>query len=277
MTSGKLKNLNIRIVSAVAAAALLVATYLFFGLTGIVIASVLMEIVVIKEGLRLIDWHPLSKKFKLSFGVFVYIVFLLMLFVEPYRFQILVMALTLGLALSIQLRVGDSLTTIQNIQGRALLALVYLTVFPALLIDLLFKYNGLFWFGSLMVMVFAGDIGAYAFGITMGKRHVLPLISPKKTWAGAVGGFFSTVVSAGILHQSAQLQIPLLAWLAMASLISVVAQSGDFFESLLKRVADVKDSGRIMPGHGGILDRIDGLLFAAPVMSVALTLFDRWI
>jgi phosphatidate cytidylyltransferase len=75
----------------------------------------------------------------------------------------------------------------------------------------------------------------------------------------------------------AALSIPLPAWLVMASLVSFVAQSGDFFESLLKRVAEVKDSGRIMPGHGGILDRIDGLLFAAPVMSVALSYFDQWI
>lgn len=277
MASAKLKNLGVRTVSALSAVGILGAIYLFFELTGLVIVAMLLEIIVIKEGINLIDWKPLSNKFKFYFGIATYILFLLILFIEPYRFHIFVSAITLGLALSIQLKVGDSLQLLQNLQGRALMILVYLTLFPALLVDLLFKYHGSLWFLSLMVMVFAGDIGAYALGITMGKRHVLPLISPKKTWAGALGGFLATVISALVIHHLADLKIPLLGWLTMASVISVVAQSGDFFESLLKRVRDVKDSGRIMPGHGGILDRIDGLLFAAPIMSVALTFFDRWI
>ncbi len=277
MASAKLKNLGVRTVSALSAVGILAAIYLFFELTGLVVLAMILEVVVIKEGLNLINWKPLSNRFKLYFGIATYILFLLILFIEPYRFHILVSAITMGLALSIQLKVGDSLQTLQNIQSRALMILLYVTLFPALLIDLLFKYQGSLWFLSLLVMVFAGDIGAYAFGITMGKRHVLPLISPKKTWAGALGGFLATVLSAVIIHKIAGLRIPMFGWLTMASLVSVVAQSGDFFESLLKRVADVKDSGTIMPGHGGILDRIDGLLFAAPIMSVALTFFDRWI
>lgn len=240
-------------------------------------ACLFLEMIVIKEGLNLINWSPLSKSFKILFGVFIYGLFLMILFVEPYRFHILLFALTIGLALSIQLRSGESLETLQNLQGRALLATIYLAVFPALLIDLLFKYQGGLWFLSLLLMVFAGDVGAYAFGMTMGKRHVLPAISPKKTWEGAIGGFLATLICAFVIHLNSNIGIPMPAWLAMASLISVVAQSGDFFESLLKRVANVKDSGAIMPGHGGILDRIDGLLFAAPIMSIAISLFDRWI
>lgn len=277
MTSEKLKNLAIRSVSALSAVGILVATYLFFGITGIVIMALLLQILVIKEGLNLMDWAPLGKTFKALFGIAIYGLFLLILFIEPYRFHILVLAITIGLALSIQLRVGDSLETLQKIQGKALLAVLYLTLFPALLIDLLFKYQGGLWFLSLMIMVFAGDIGAYAFGITMGKHHVLRLISPKKTWEGALGGFVATVASAALIHWFADVKIPLLGWMAMAAVISLVAQSGDFFESLLKRVVNVKDSGTIMPGHGGVLDRIDGLLFAAPIMSVAISFFDRWI
>lgn len=277
MTSEKMMNLAVRVVSALAAVGILVASYLFFGISGIVVICVLLEALVIKEGLNLINWAPLSKTFKVLFGVFIYGLFLMILFVEPYRFQILLLALTVGLALSIQLRSGESLETLQNLQGRALLVTIYLAVFPALLIDLLFKYQGGLWFLSLLLMVFAGDVGAYGFGMTMGKRHVLPSISPKKTWEGAIGGFLATVLCAYVIHQLSELNIPLAAWLAMASVISVVAQSGDFFESLLKRVANVKDSGTIMPGHGGILDRIDGLLFAAPIMSIAISFFDRWI
>jgi phosphatidate cytidylyltransferase len=272
-----MKNLAVRVVSALSAVGILIATFLFFGISGIVIACLLLQILVIREGLNLINWSPLSKDFKHYLGVFIYGLFLMILFVEPYRFHILILALTVGLALSVQWRAGESLETLQNLQGRALLVTVYLAVFPALLIDLLFKYQGGLWFLSLLMMVFAGDVGAYAFGVTMGKRHVLPTISPKKTWEGAIGGFLSTLLCAFVIHQSSSIGIPLAAWLAMASLISVVAQSGDFFESLLKRVANVKDSGAIMPGHGGVLDRIDGLLFAAPIMSIAISLFDRWI
>lgn len=277
MTPEQRKNLVIRSVSALAALGILVSVYLIFEKVGVAVLAILLEIIVIKEGVNLVDWTPLSRVFKLAIGLSIYILFLLILFLEPYRFHILMGAITLGLALSIQIKSGDSLERLQSIQSKALMLSIYLALFPALLIDLLFKYQGSLWFVSLMAMVFAGDIGAYAFGITMGKRHVLPLISPKKTWAGAVGGFIATVLTAYTIHQVAELKIPLFGWLFMSAIISFVAQSGDFFESLLKRVANVKDSGTIMPGHGGILDRIDGLIFAAPIMSIAISYFDRWI
>jgi phosphatidate cytidylyltransferase len=224
------------------------------------------------------DWASTNRKSKFFYGIFFYIIFLLILFGEPYRLQILIFAIIFCLSLSIHLKVQDfSLKTLQNTQGGLLVGMIYLSFFPALLVDILFKYQGAVWFLSLLVMVFAGDIGAYSFGITMGKRHVLPQISPKKTWEGAIGGFLATLLSAVVLHQVLSLKIPMLGWLFMAGLISISAQTGDFFESLLKRVINVKDSGKIMPGHGGLLDRIDGLLFAAPIMSVSLNFFDRWI
>jgi phosphatidate cytidylyltransferase len=277
MTSERLKNLGIRTGSALAAVGILISTYLFLELTGIIMLGLALEGLIIKEGVNLIDWSPFGKRFKVCFGLFLYTLFLVILFNEAYRFEILMLAITIGLALSINLKVGESLQVLQNIQSRALTATLYLTLFPALLLDLLFKYQGALWFLSLLIMVFAGDVGAYAFGITLGKRPMLPSISPKKTWEGAIGGFSATVLSAYIIHQVAVLKIPLFGWLAMAALISVVAQSGDFFESLLKRISNVKDSGTLMPGHGGILDRIDGLLFAAPIMSIGLSYFDRWI
>lgn len=277
MVSPRIKNLNVRIISALVVVGILAATYLFFDLSGIVVLTMILEVFVIREGLRLISWAPLSFKFKIVFGLIIYLLFTLILFIEPYRFHILVGAVTLGLAFSIQLKSGNDIKNLQHLQTSALLAFIYLALFPALLIDLLFKYQGLLWFLSLLIMVFAGDIGAYAFGITLGKHHVLPLISPKKTWEGAFGGFLATILSALSIHMVVGLKIPLFGWLFMSAIISIVAQSGDFFESLLKRIADVKDSGTMMPGHGGILDRIDGLLFAAPIMSIALTFFDHWI
>jgi len=274
----KYKNLGVRTLSALVAVSLMGLTYLFFELAGIIILAMILEVLVIKEGLNLMDWAATNKLNKWIYGIFFYLIFLLILFGEPYRLQVLIFAIVFCLSISIHLKVQDfSLKSLQNAQGGLLIGMIYLALFPALLVDILFKYQGALWFLCLLVMVFSGDIGAYSFGITIGKRHVLPQISPKKTWEGAIGGFLATLVSALILHQMFKLKIPIFGWLIMAGLISISAQTGDFFESLLKRVINVKDSGKIMPGHGGLLDRIDGLLFAAPIMSVSLSYFDKWI
>ena len=278
MKAERTKNLLVRTVSALIAVGILTVVYLLFELAGIVILAMLLEAIIINEGLNLMEWTVSNSKVKFLLGIFFYLLFLLLLFGEPYRLQTLTLAIIFCLACSIHFKFSDlSLKVLQNAQGGLILGIIYLAFFPALLVDLLFKYQGSIWFLSLLVMVFAGDVGAYSFGVTLGRRHVLPMISPKKTWEGAIGGFVATIASAIVLHQIFSLKIPIFGWLAMASLISISAQSGDFFESLLKRVNNVKDSGKIMPGHGGLLDRIDGLLFAAPIMSVSLTFFDRWI
>lgn len=149
----------------------------------------------------------------------------------------------------------------------------FLPVFAAKLLDL---KNGESWFLSLLAIVFAGDIGAYLFGSLIGNRKIFPLLSPKKSLEGSLGGLFFSIVTGFILgfflfkFESNQM------WgMLFLSLVSAVfAQLGDFFESLLKRVADVKDSGQIMPGHGGVLDRIDGVLFAAPVFFLGAALLQ---
>ncbi len=114
----------------------------------------------------------------------------------------------------------------------------------------------------LMLLVWATDIGAYAAGRLIGGPLLLPAVSPKKTWAGLIGG----VISAGAVGLSVALVLalphPLL--LAVGSgALAVVAQAGDLAESWVKRRWNVKDSSAIIPGHGGVLDRVDGLLAAA--------------
>jgi len=123
----------------------------------------------------------------------------------------------------------------------------------------------LFW---LLLLVWATDIGAYAAGRLIGGPLLLPVVSPKKTWAGLVGG----VVSAGLvgLGVGLALSLPHPAWLAVASgVLAVVAQAGDLMESWVKRRWGVKDSSNIIPGHGGLLDRVDGLLAAALAVALA--------
>lgn len=111
------------------------------------------------------------------------------------------------------------------------------------------------------------DTAAYYSGTYFGKTKIWPQVSPKKSWAGSIGGFAGCVaaVTAYGLYLG---EAPLAAWLALGALLNVGAQMGDFFESALKRRLAVKDSGTLLPGHGGLLDRIDSLLLALPCYAL---------
>ncbi len=128
-----------------------------------------------------------------------------------------------------------------------------------------FKYGREFIF-YLLLVVWSGDTGAYYSGKAFGKHRLAPLISPKKTIEGAVGGTVASLLTSCLAKLTF---LPLLGYkdcVLLGLLLAVVAQLGDLCESMLKRGANVKDSGTILPGHGGILDRVDGVLFAAPVL-----------
>jgi phosphatidate cytidylyltransferase len=126
-----------------------------------------------------------------------------------------------------------------------------------------------------VLLTWTTDVGAYAFGRTFGRKKLIPSISPGKTVEGAVGGlglaiFICLLYVRFILMPYAQLGLTIQGAVLFAIVISVAAQTGDLAESLLKREAGVKDSSRIIPGHGGILDRFDSLLFVMPVAFLLL-------
>jgi phosphatidate cytidylyltransferase len=141
------------------------------------------------------------------------------------------------------------------------------------------------WFPVIFTFfaVWAGDIVAMYTGKTIGKHKMSPRISPNKTWEGAIGSVVGSLGACWLLaHFAPRINVavhgskPLVTqnlWFVIvgAILLNIAAQLGDLVESLIKRGANVKDSGTMLPGHGGILDRIDALLFAAPV---ALVLFE---
>ena len=112
----------------------------------------------------------------------------------------------------------------------------------------------------LLTVVWASDIGAYGAGRLFGGPRLAPRISPGKTWSGGVGGLCAAVLAGACFG-------PFPGALLVAALLGVVSQAGDLWESAIKRKFGVKDSGRIIPGHGGVLDRVDGLLAAAPVAA----------
>ena len=126
---------------------------------------------------------------------------------------------------------------------------------------------------GVLALIWVLDIGAYFFGKYLGKRPLFPRISPKKTWMGSIGGALVCILL-GIYFQywsEMQLRSPH-SWLVTALIIAVAGQLGDLVESMFKRHAKVKDSGSLLPGHGGILDRFDGLFFSLPLLFLYFAL-----
>lgn len=115
----------------------------------------------------------------------------------------------------------------------------------------------------------ASDVGAFYAGTFFGKHRMWPRVSPKKSWEGSIGGILAVMVTLTVFTAFADIpamrSVSWWQWSLVGAILSVAAQMGDFFESALKRVQGIKDSSNILPGHGGVLDRVDSLLFVLPV------------
>lgn len=165
----------------------------------------------------------------------------------------------------------------QRERGRLTLGLPYVAVGTIALIELRQGAGaGLGLFCYLLLVIWATDIGAYAAGRTIGGPKLAPRISPKKTWAGLGGAMVSAAIVGGGVAMAVGAARP---WLAagLGAVLAVVGQGGDLFESAVKRRYNVKDSGRLIPGHGGLLDRIDGLIVAAPVLALFHAVLGAWV
>lgn len=143
----------------------------------------------------------------------------------------------------------------------------YIGVPAVALVWMRYEVDGLAVVLWLLIVVWASDVGAYFVGRLLGGPKLAPRISPKKTWAGAFGGLVASVIAGGLaanlLDTSHGSWVP-----AISALISVVTQIGDLFESWIKRRFGVKDTSGLIPGHGGLMDRVDGLLFAAATAAL---------
>jgi phosphatidate cytidylyltransferase len=154
----------------------------------------------------------------------------------------------------------------------AVLGPIYTCIPLALLVLIDIQPLGHMWIFFLLVVVFATDTGAFYTGRTWGKHKLYESVSPKKTWEGTVGGFFTGTVVGVLFAAYTGIHPVNPALFLVTALIGTAGQLGDLVESMLKRNHGVKDSGRLLPGHGGLLDRMDSILGAAPVMYVYLTL-----
>lgn len=124
---------------------------------------------------------------------------------------------------------------------------------------------------AVFVTIWINDTGAYIFGISFGKHRLYERISPKKSWEGFFGGAI-VALGSGYIFSLMIPQISLLNWMVFSEIIVIFGTLGDLTESLIKRTVNVKDSGNIIPGHGGLLDRFDSMLMAAPIIYLYLSL-----
>lgn len=176
--------------------------------------------------------------------------------------------LALGLSLFIiQLFEHDSKQ--EEHLGKSFLALIYIALPLSIATYIGQTDNQLIM--STFILIWVSDTMAYVVGCSIGKHKIFERISPKKSWEGAIGGFVFTVTAAafgGYLFP--KLGFEVWQWCVIGATVGIFAILGDFIESMFKRSADVKDSGNIIPGHGGLLDRLDSFIFTIPWIAIAV-------
>lgn len=161
-----------------------------------------------------------------------------------------------------------------SILGQVMVAL------PFSLLNFIATPDNLHWLFAIFILIWLTDTGAYLVGCTLGKHKLFERISPKKSWEGFFGGCVFAIGASMLLWHIFTTVWPIATdttwweWLIFAIIIIIFGTYGDLSESLLKRTAKIKDSGNILPGHGGILDRFDSLLFCIPVVYIYLEILN---
>lgn len=155
--------------------------------------------------------------------------------------------------------------------GQGLVAFVvgFLVIVPTWVAILLLRLPGAFFLFGLMVAVWLADIGAYFFGKLLGRHKLAPSVSPGKTWEGAIGGGLVVLAyGLAVRHFLALDKFSIWAWVLVLLAVAAISVIGDLFESMLKRQVGLKDSSNALPGHGGVLDRIDSLTSVLPLVAL---------
>jgi phosphatidate cytidylyltransferase len=149
-------------------------------------------------------------------------------------------------------------------------AWIYCVMFPMFMVSIRSMVDGKHWLLFMMLVIWSNDTFAYFAGRFFGRRRLFEMVSPKKTWEGAWGGCLGAFLVAGLYARSYLKQESIWFLSVMILTLSAAGILGDLAESLLKRASDEKDSGSLLPGHGGFMDRFDGVVFALPVTYLML-------
>ncbi len=193
-----------------------------------------------------------------------------------WEIEFLILSLNLmALSIFVLFKFADNQEVFQLI-AKQVLGIVYIPISLSLLIFMKELDQGNFWIIWLLITVFSNDTGAFYGGKFFGKNALSPNISPNKTIEGSVGGIITSLIVGFIFSVIFFKDFSLSFLMIPASfMLAIAGQIGDLFESAMKRASHIKDSGSILPGHGGMLDRIDGLLLAIPVLYVYLVFIVR--
>lgn len=270
-----LKSFLTRSLSALVAIAILFVICFQFGTPGL-IGIILIGIAIANYEFTKIIFKGLTGlQYKLFFFMISYGLFLAFGYLPRIVSMMLfpLAAITLCSVTLFSFHRSKDINAMLNIIARSITGLLYISLLPAACLWIAQNPMGPEWFIFLLVVVFAGDTFAYLFGVLFGKHKIMPSVSPKKSLEGALGGLAGSAAAGGVFwYFQDSPPTGVAPYMLTAVIAGFMGQFGDFFESLLKRVAEVKDSGKIMPGHGGLLDRIDAVLFASPVVMLALYL-----
>jgi phosphatidate cytidylyltransferase len=255
-----------------------------------------VALLAIDEFLKLVSHYGVQPMARATYA-FVVLFFVFVVVASTHRTPLIETTATLyGLALAAALAPfvflavtmrSSNLATGYPAAAASVFAFAYIAIPMALLVAIREQPAGAIWTIYTLLAVWAGDIFAYFVGKSLGRHRMSPEISPKKTWEGAVASIMASVIVGSLWFQHAPaisaallraglidrrdgmfgLEQPQL-WpiILLSAVVNIAAQLGDLVESLIKRGAGVKDSGTILPGHGGMLDRIDAMLFAVPVV-----------
>ncbi len=256
-----MKTFFVRAASALVGVFILYASYTWGGIDILALVSSLTAVAFATEfsnmlpGGRLIQWVFIGLSICLIYiGIFAEQLFIIELGLSFVLITLIILS-----------RVGKKLKIDEAFQQLSFFGfgLLYCAVLPIFVFRVLYTGDDISWFILYLSLVFVGDTGAYLVGMFFGRTKLLEVISPKKTVEGALGGIAASLIVA--LVGSKYFDVPVYQLLVCALAVSCVAQAGDLVESLIKRAVHVKDSGTLMPGHGGMMDRLDAIYFAAPV------------
>lgn len=258
-----------RIVAAIVGLAIVVPPIVWGGLVGSNIVAALVLLVAFDEYSRMAvpqdHWFALALLTVAGGAVYAAQLFL------PAGATTWVLALAgLLVMISSMVRVPDT-NLGQQVAVRLLAGLIYVPVLFSYVIQVRSLEHGLAWLFLTLAVTWAGDTGAYFAGRAFGKHKLFERVSPKKTWEGFFGGLLFAVAFACVFKYFWLTELTWVQAAILGAVLDVVGVLGDLVESMFKRAYGVKDSGWIMPGHGGILDRIDSLLFTGPVAWVLAT------
>ena len=256
----------VRLIAALVGIAIVIPTLIFGGVLGVQILTV----VIVAIGMN--EYVTISLGQESSYRIRGWMILLSLLVWYGFVFVPL-HATSLLLGASILLFLSSLFLFTSNEEGakglyRLGAGLIYIPILSSYIVSLRSLSEtsdiGLVWIFLLLTITWCGDTGAYFAGRFFGKNKLFERVSPKKTIEGAIGGYVMALIGASVVKYIA---LPEVSWLHLVLCtvcINTTGILGDLIESMLKREAGVKDSGNIMPGHGGILDRVDSLLFTAP-------------